>query len=117
MAIAACGSTAPETAPTSTTRAATATAAFCGVYPAFAEKLNMALANANPDVRQYTVIEPILTDLAPVLQQLRDAEPPALKGTAETWVAEMHKYATGNYPVTAAEEARSRMADWASSNC
>lgn len=116
--VAACSSTTTKTTSTSTTQAAaTAKAAFCRVYPAFAEKLNMALANANPDVRQYTVVEPILADLAPTLQQLRAAEPPALKGTVETWVAEMHKYARGDYPVTAAEEARSRMAKWIASNC
>jgi hypothetical protein len=90
---------------------------FCRVYPTFANKLNIALANANPDVRQYTVIEPILSDLAPTIQQLRSAEPPALRGTVDTWVSEMHKYATGNYAVTAAEAARTRMSDWAKTNC
>ena len=112
-----CGSTTTKTTATTTTQAATAKPAFCRVYPTFAEKLNMALANANPDVRQYTVVEPILADLAPTLQQLRAVEPPALKGTVDTWVSEMHKYAAGDHPVTAAETARNRMGDWVKANC
>jgi hypothetical protein len=55
--------------------------------------------------------------LAPIIQELRDAEPADLDGVVDTWVAEMERYATGDYPVGPAEDERARMDQWVSDNC
>ena len=97
---------------------AKAPASFCQVEPRFAERLNMALANADPDKRQYESIGGILRDLAPMLRELRAAEPTELDGTVDTWRSNMETYArNGVDGLQAAEAARARMADWVTNNC
>lgn len=101
-----------------TTTAAAAEASFCGVQPRFAEELNMALASADPDARQYEVMGAILEELEPVLQQLRDAEPAELDGVVEEWLSNTEKYAeTGEEGLEAAEAARGRMSRWVTEHC
>ena len=77
----------------------------------------MALADADPDAAQHTVIEPILSGLEPTLRDLRAAEPVDLDGVVDTWVTEMHGFATGNFPVEPAEAARGRMDKWVEAHC
>lgn len=117
-ALAACGDDdggGDAVASTSTTGAA-GEAAFCEVHPRFAEELNMALANADPDTEQRTVIPGILDQLEPIVAELRAAEPDELDGVVDAWHAGMERFVEGQ-PVEPAERARQAMTDWVAANC
>ena len=92
--------------------------AFCDVHARFADRLNRALADVDPDTRQHEAMDRILEDLDPVVDELGDAEPEPLDGVVETWRTNMERYAAdGQSGLDAAETARGRMTTWAAENC
>lgn len=92
--------------------------AFCDVHARFADRLNRALADVDPDTAQYESMGRILEDLEPLVDELGEAEPEQLDGVVETWRTNMERYADdGQAGLDAGETARGRMTTWAAENC
>lgn len=76
----------------------------------------MALANADPDTEQRTVVTSILDRLRERTDELRDAEPSELDGVVDAWLKAMQDYVNGA-EVAPAEALRAQMEDWVKAHC